>query len=150
MAIVTILIAWGVGILRSRENAPDCKTVLPGAQICRTITSDTFEGVIANSNQTETVVGWAKVAAASGYSGKVTVLIGVTPDGKISGISIIDQTETPAYFKRVIDLGYVNQFVGLPADSPLHWVKTRCRYQCNLFKPGNCRSRAGCQPFHRI
>jgi NosR/NirI family nitrous oxide reductase transcriptional regulator len=118
VAVATIIAAWVVGSFLNGREGPDCRSVLPSAQICRSVGQGIEEGVVVNNDHTETVIGWAKTGAASGYAGKVTALVGITPDGTVEGVSIISQTETPVYFKRVLGVGYVDDLVGRRADSP--------------------------------
>ncbi len=115
-ALATIAIAWVVGGLLKAENAPDCLTVLPGAQQCHA-SGSIYEGVIVNDDNTETVVGWATLAESQGYAGPISVLVGINPSGEILGIKVLSQTETPSFYRKVDDSSFVDQFLGLQANS---------------------------------
>lgn len=53
-----------------------------------------------------------QVIAPDGYAGDIAILIGVTPEGKISGIEIISHKETPGLGNKIIKKEWRNQFKG--------------------------------------
>jgi electron transport complex protein RnfG len=63
------------------------------------------------------LVGYAVLAEAKGYSSTIMVLVGVTPDNKIKGVTIIDQQETPGLGTRIAEKQFLDQFVGKPAEA---------------------------------
>lgn len=117
-AVVTIIIAWIVGYSINKTPAPDCKNVLPEAELCKPLGGDTFEGVVQNDDRTETVVGWASISEAPGYAGPIRVMVGINPAGDVLGIFVISHTETPNYFDKVENAGLLQDYAGLQADSP--------------------------------
>ena len=54
--------------------------------------------------------GYAFIAGGSGYSGNVKSVIGVNQQGKILGISILQQTETPGLGARCFEVSSTNTF----------------------------------------
>lgn len=57
-------------------------------------------------------------ASPKGYAGPISIVVGVTPGGEISGVSVIGQTETPGLGAEVTRDGFTSRFVGLSsADS---------------------------------
>lgn len=115
-AVATIALAWLVGALINGKPQPDCRTVLPGAIQCR-VSGEIYEGVITNSDNTETVLGWATVSEAPGYAGPVKVMVGVNPAGEVIGIKVLEHTETPSFFDKVSSEGFFDQFIGMQANS---------------------------------
>jgi electron transport complex protein RnfG len=68
-------------------------------------------------------VGVAFQSAAQGYSSKIAIMIGVVPDGKIHGISILDQNETPGLGNKIQGEGFTRQFQGKNLSSSRWDVK---------------------------
>ena len=56
-------------------------------------------------------------AAAKGYHDLIEVMIGVGPDGKLTGISIMTHTETPGLGARIVEPEFTDQFAGLDLDT---------------------------------
>lgn len=64
--------------------------------------------------QTEAI---AYSAAAKGYHDLIEVMIGVGPDGTLTGISIMTHTETPGLGARIVEPEFTDQFAGLDLDT---------------------------------
>ena len=65
----------------------------------------------------ESQVGTAfQVIAPDGYSGDISILMGVGPDGKVSGIEIISHKETPGLGNKIQKAEWKNQFKGRSID----------------------------------
>ena len=47
------------------------------------------------------VVGYACIAEGEGYSSTIKTMVGITPDGKIIGLKILSQKETPGLGARI-------------------------------------------------
>ncbi|MDI6732011.1 MAG: FMN-binding protein [Candidatus Margulisbacteria bacterium] len=63
--------------------------------------------------------GAAVTAEARGYSGPVEVILGIGRAGKIIGIKILSQRETPGLGNKIMDNGFLKQFIGLSKNSPI-------------------------------
>jgi electron transport complex protein RnfG len=57
-------------------------------------------------------VGVAFQSMIQGYSSKIAIMMGVTPDGKIYGIDILNQNETPGLGNKVANESFTRQFDG--------------------------------------
>jgi electron transport complex protein RnfG len=55
-------------------------------------------------------IGYAFIAEGRGYSGAIKTMVGMYPNGTISGISIISQSETPGLGTRIAESDFTNQF----------------------------------------
>jgi len=56
-------------------------------------------------------------AAAKGYHDLIEVMVGVDPEGKLTGISIMTHTETPGLGARIVEPEFTDQFAGLDLDT---------------------------------
>ncbi len=57
------------------------------------------------------MAGLVVVSAAKGYSGEVEIMTGITLDGKLSGIKVISDNETPGLGKKVRDKPFTDRFI---------------------------------------
>ena len=55
--------------------------------------------------------GLVAVSAARGYSGDVEIMAGISLDGKLTGIKVISDNETPGLGKKVRDKPFTNRFI---------------------------------------
>ena len=53
-----------------------------------------------------------QVIAPDGYSGKILIMMGVLPDGRLGGIEILSLAETPGLGARIVEPAFKNQFKG--------------------------------------
>ena len=63
-----------------------------------------------------TTIGQARMLQAGGYGGAIDILIGIEPDGRLRGIRIISQQETPGLGARIVESQFLDQFVGLSVN----------------------------------
>lgn len=67
--------------------------------------------------------GYAIKVAPKGYSGAVTVMIGVSKEGKVSGLKILSHSETPGLGANATDPAFYGQYNNKPTDKLLEVVK---------------------------
>ena len=58
------------------------------------------------------LIGYAAVGHSQGYGGPIEMLVGLDPDGEITGVKIITQRETPGFFKLIIEKNFFKQYSG--------------------------------------
>ncbi len=98
------------------DNSPDADTVdllvgkdKRGRDVKRTF----FRG-----RQNGALSGVAfKVVAPDGYSGNIDIMVGVDPDGVVSGIEILTHAETPGLGDKITFPEYKQGFVGKSLDN---------------------------------
>jgi electron transport complex protein RnfG len=56
-------------------------------------------------------------AAAKGYHDLIEVMVGVDPEGTLTGISIMTHTETPGLGARIVEPEFTDQFAGLDLET---------------------------------
>ena len=64
------------------------------------------------------VTALALDASGKGFAGEVGVMVGITPDGRLTGIAITKHSETPGIGSRVTEPKFTEQFKGKPVDDP--------------------------------
>ncbi|NNG02403.1 MAG: FMN-binding protein [Desulfobacteraceae bacterium] len=67
-----------------------------------------------------TLAGWVIRAGGQGYADKIELLIGLSPDaGKISGLFVLEQKETPGLGNKIIFSQWRDQYIGKDTQTPL-------------------------------
>jgi H+/Na+-translocating ferredoxin:NAD+ oxidoreductase subunit G len=64
-------------------------------------------------------VGYAIPVSPRGYSGPIDMLLGLDLKGKVVGIKILNQRETPGLGANIVKPDFWRQFLGKTAQSPL-------------------------------
>lgn len=76
-----------------------------------------IDGVAVAKDADGNTLGWAiTVTSSSGYSGDITLAMGVTPDGVLTGISVIKQGETAGLGANCAKEDFSSQFAEVSAD----------------------------------
>lgn len=71
-------------------------------------------------------IGYAVEVKGSGYGGTIRMLVGVAPDLKtITGLTVVDNVETPGLGGRITEPAFRDQFIGLNALSAISYVKNQ-------------------------
>jgi electron transport complex protein RnfG len=74
--------------------------------------SDSLEFYPATENGKNVGVA-VKTFSKNGYGGRIDLMVGFTPEGKINKISVLDQKETPGLGTKMTDSVFKNQFDGV-------------------------------------
>lgn len=115
ITVLLIAAAWIIGYYTSGVDvAPQVAKLLPEADHIEK-QADLFIGY--NEDKTE-ILGYAATGEAPGYSGPIQVLVGIDPDGNVTGVKILKQSETPGFFRLVLNADMISQFVGRAFDAP--------------------------------
>lgn len=103
-------------VLPPIDNAPDADTVemvigedKRGREITRTFYRGRRDGQLAGIAFT--------VIAPDGYSGNITVMVGIRPDGTVTGIEILNHAETPGLGDKIEEPWFKEQFKGKSLES---------------------------------
>ncbi len=91
--------------------------VLPGADTePEPVTGDSFPDMIRSVyklTQGGNLLGYAVEAAPTGFSGAISLMVGVGPDGGVTRVLVVDMSETPGVGTRVSDEAwFLEQFAG--------------------------------------
>ena len=93
--------------------------VLPDAgnfeELTDAVKSEDVLGIYAGNKDDETV-GYAVLVESMGYGGAISMVVGVDLDGKITGVDITNQSETPGLGANCAKDEFKNQFVGKTSE----------------------------------
>ncbi len=68
--------------------------------------------------------GWVTKVSGQGYADRIELLLGLSPDvGKVTGLFILDQKETPGLGNKIVEPQWRNQFINKGTSKPLKVVK---------------------------
>lgn len=94
------------------------KAILPEATEFADKTGITLAGTVsavAEGKAGADLKGYTITVSPKGYAGPVKMMVGLTTDGKISGIKIIEHAETPGLGALAPEPKFSGQFSGKPA-----------------------------------
>lgn len=113
--ILIVLAAWLYGYWNAETDAaPLAGKVLPGATSIER-SGDLFVGRDAQG----ALVGYAAVGQGAGYGGPLRVIAGVDPQGAILGVEVVEQRESPGFFRLVRSSELVENYAGRTLRNPL-------------------------------
>ncbi|KOA21459.1 electron transport complex subunit RnfG [Clostridium homopropionicum DSM 5847] len=145
-AIAALILGWAHKITLDpikqqniKTNNEAMKEVLPSAESFQKIASKTPEAgekleleLKADSAVSEVnkavkgsdTVGYTVKISTKGYGGLIEMVVGISKEGKVEGIKILNHSETPGLGAKAPEPEFSGQFKGKPTDKPLVVVKT--------------------------
>lgn len=113
---------------QDRINSSAIGEVLPAAKDVRPVDVKIPEGSIITAvngaYDGDKLVGHTIRLTAKGFHGKIDMVLGVTVDGKLGGIKILNHSETPGLGANIVKESFKKQFQGKSIDNVLEVVKT--------------------------
>jgi hypothetical protein len=115
VTVILIVAAWLYGYFAAGVDvAPLANKVLPGAATIERA-GDLFVGRSADG----ALAGYAGVGRGSGYGGPMDLLVGVAPDGTILGVEMVEQRESPGFFRLVHSNKLLESYATRSISAPL-------------------------------
>ena len=110
-ALILIALSWYIGGLRSRADVlPTMKQLVPHARQFQILEGDMY--AVWADEKGRRLLGYIKISQAMGYGGPMTIAVSTDPDAKITGIGILDHKDTPTYFTRILEDGFIKSILG--------------------------------------
>ena len=110
-----VVAVWFYGYLQSDADVtPLVANVIPGATHIRS-QGELFVGLDEN----DAIVGYAAVGSAPGYAGPIDMLVGVDADGNVLGALVVEQRESPGFFRLVERSSLLSDFAVQQVGDPL-------------------------------
>lgn len=95
------------------ESETAAKTeVLKGAKEFEPAKAEGAEESYIGKDAEGNTVGYCFKVEPSGFGGKITVMVGVTTDGKVSGVKITNMSETPGLGAKASEGNWLSQYNG--------------------------------------
>ncbi len=77
-------------------------------------------------------VGTAVICDGNGYQGEIKMMVGINSDmTKFTGMSVLEQVETPGLGAKIAEQSFENQFKNLVTNPPIEYVKSKKPEQDN-------------------
>lgn len=81
-------------------------------------------GLFEGTDETGAMVGFCVNVTPNGYGGAVDMMVGITPDGKLSGVKVVSHAETAGLGAKVTEPKFVSQFSKKSTREPLTVIKS--------------------------
>ena len=79
------------------------------------------KAVFRGKSENGDTVGWCVNVTPGGYGGMIDMMVGITADGKLSGIKVVSNSETAGLGAKCSDSEFSSQFAG--KEMPLSVIK---------------------------
>lgn len=111
LAIVNAVTAPKILAQRISQEQKILSEVLPLSSQFEAVKSDKGDVIFYKSfDKDNNLIGAAFKAEGKGYSSLIETMVGITLDGKITAIKVINQNETPGLGSRVTETDFTDQF----------------------------------------
>jgi NosR/NirI family transcriptional regulator, nitrous oxide reductase regulator len=115
VTVLLVIVAWAYGYFNNGADVlPLAPEVLPGAVEIQP-QGQLYVGLDAAGE----IVGYAAVGSASGYAAPIEMLVGVDPAGEILGIKVVQQRESPGFFRLLERNEWMVRYNGRSINTPL-------------------------------
>jgi Na+-translocating ferredoxin:NAD+ oxidoreductase subunit G len=108
---------------QKEEQTLAMKAILPAAddfkESQQDISSNENIKSIFEGNKGGQLSGYLFTVNTSGYGGQITLMVGISTEGKVEGIKILSHTETPGLGSNAEKPKFADQFKGKPAEKDL-------------------------------
>ena len=104
-------------IIAQNESAKQqmaMSVVLPGAKSFGTenLKTDDMDKTITAVYKADGDEGYVVMALPKGYGGEISLVVGVTNEGTVSGVNVVSQSETAGLGAKCTNSDFTNQFEG--------------------------------------
>ena len=110
LVVTNLLTADRIADAEKKAVRKNAESVLSSARL-EEIDGDSANGFIGYGESGE-IVGYVLLGSAKGYGGDVTAVVGISLDGKITGVAISAPDETPGLGANVSKESFTAQFSG--------------------------------------
>jgi NosR/NirI family nitrous oxide reductase transcriptional regulator len=109
------LLLVGALVYGRTRGAPDLET--PAREIFpEAVSVSPQRDVLHIYDGEEVLIGWAGTGSATGYGGPMVLLVGIDTLGQVVGIRVIEQRETPIFWRMVRSSTYFDRLLGSHFD----------------------------------
>ena len=111
IAILTFVAVWMIGYkLDNGDVEPYLNEAMPEADHFEKLSSDSFAGY--DDADSQELIGYVGIGEANGYGGPLRMAVAVDLDGNVTGMAIIKHRETPSWYRKVSESGFIQSLYG--------------------------------------
>jgi electron transport complex protein RnfG len=119
LAGINVVTKDSIAKIRAKQILDAAAEVMP-AEVDRAKIEQVEEGIFIGKDASGKVAGYAiKGADPSGYGGEIVLMVGFSPDFKISTYKKLVAAETPGLGTNMSSPNFMKQFAGMDASSPI-------------------------------
>ena len=113
LALVNAVTADTIAERAAAQRQAAMISVSPGATVFSELYSedDTVDGITGAYNGT-TFVGYCVEVSPNGFGGAISLMVGVDAGGSVTGVVILDHSETPGLGARADSSEFLSQYIG--------------------------------------
>lgn len=138
LCIISVIVAMALAITysatkdiieeRKTERASEARSqVMPYAKNFEEVKNTDFSvdvvKAVYNGIDDGKIVGRVFEVEGSGYGGLIQITVGIDNEGRITGVIIGENNETPGLGNKITKEDFLNQFKGITFEQPLKAVK---------------------------
>ena len=117
LALIILGCAWFAGTFRAQEDLyPILEKTLPAADHFTLVYGGSYAAW--KDPQEEELIGYLTVGSGHGYGGDLNLVVALSPEGSVIGLSVVEHKETTAFFARVLRLGVLEDLKGKNFSDP--------------------------------
>lgn len=116
LIILALSIAWYLAS-GNGDHVGSMNTLVPQAARFLPTQGGIYRAVAKAEDGSAQTLGYVASERATGYAGPVTVMVFANREGSVKSLHVVEHSETPAFFTRVMAAGFLDQFKGKRANS---------------------------------
>ncbi len=121
-----VLAVWRGRVMEETDHKTELEHFFPGDEY-KLVPVNHWKWRVAGIGREDTISIYS--GEGMGYNGPVRILVVKGTDGSIQSLHVLNHTETPSYFQKLLNEGFLEQFIGLPLK--------------NSFEPGAVQAVSG-------
>ena len=111
LGLIILIIAWIIGSFRAEaELLPFLEQTLPEASSFESAGNGTYTA--RGDEPDQTIMGYVTTGSAHGYGGELKTAVAVAGDGSVLSVTIIRQSETGSFLRRIMRKNFLQALVG--------------------------------------
>lgn len=116
IALLSILVSWYIGKKNTSDQIiNEMKEFVPAGVELKELDENCWLAIYKGDT-----TDYYSLTKSKGYSGNVWLLIRSDAGGKITELNIVNQTETPSYFKPIREKNFLSQFTGISIQEDIN------------------------------
>ncbi len=117
LALIILIIAWIIGSFRNEVDLlPYLERTLPEADTFKPAGSGSYTG--HGHEPEQSIMGYVTTGSAHGYGGEIKTAVAVDGNGVVLGVTIIQQSETGSFLRRVLRKHFLQSLLGKKYSEP--------------------------------
>lgn len=113
LALVNSITADTIAMRAEEKRQAAMASVMPGASTFSELYSeDTTIDRLSGAYDGTALLGYCVEVTPNGFGGAISLMVGVDQDGSVTGVSILDHSETAGLGAKAADPTFLSQYVG--------------------------------------